>query len=174
MDDDESAQARRTIADNMIDKLVDRLPGHTRTQRLALLREAFSEVRHRSFAHSPRRSLAVHSRFIQKCSPATFRSIGSARWPRHIRRRSPCHSRASPPERSANVELPRGELALGECLPGAIFLLGRPQGLGRTLSHALGALDLIQVAHRHGGDQGETDGDGGGQTVTAMVEPVAI
>jgi hypothetical protein len=53
MDDDESAQARRTIADNMIDKLVDRLPGHTRTQRLALLREAFSEVRHRSFAHSP-------------------------------------------------------------------------------------------------------------------------
>jgi len=53
MDDDESAQARRTIADNMIDKLVDRLPGHTRPQCLALLREAFSEVRHRSFAHSP-------------------------------------------------------------------------------------------------------------------------
>jgi hypothetical protein len=53
MDDDESAQARQTIADNMIDKLVDRLPDHTRTQCLALLREAFSEVRHRSFAHSP-------------------------------------------------------------------------------------------------------------------------
>jgi hypothetical protein len=53
MDDEKSAQARRTIADNMIDKLVDRLPGHTRTQRLALLRQAFSEVRHRSFAHSP-------------------------------------------------------------------------------------------------------------------------
>ena len=45
MDDDESAQARRTIADNMIDKLVDRLPSHTRTQCLALLRFAFSEVR---------------------------------------------------------------------------------------------------------------------------------
>jgi hypothetical protein len=53
MDDEKRAQARRTIADNMIDKLADRLPGHTRTQRLALLREAFSEVRHRSFAHSP-------------------------------------------------------------------------------------------------------------------------
>jgi hypothetical protein len=53
MDDDESAQARRMIADNMIDKLVDRLPGNTRTQWLAFLREAFSEVRHRSFAHSP-------------------------------------------------------------------------------------------------------------------------
>ena len=49
------------------------------------------------------------------------------------------------------MELPHGELALGECLPGAIFLLGRPQGLGRTLSHALGALDLIQVAHSHAG-----------------------
>ena len=53
MDDGESAQARRTLANKMIDKLVDRLPGKTRTQRLALLREAFSEVRHRSFAHSP-------------------------------------------------------------------------------------------------------------------------
>jgi hypothetical protein len=53
MDDEKSAQARRTIADNIIGKLVDRLPGHTRTQRLALLRQAFGEVRHRSFAHSP-------------------------------------------------------------------------------------------------------------------------
>jgi hypothetical protein len=53
MDGDESAQARRTIADNMIDKVIERLPGHTRTQCLALLRQAFSQVRHRSFAHSP-------------------------------------------------------------------------------------------------------------------------
>jgi hypothetical protein len=35
MDDDVSAQARRTIVDNMIDKLVDRLASHTRTQCLA-------------------------------------------------------------------------------------------------------------------------------------------
>ena len=42
------------------------------------------------------------------------------------------------------------------------------------LGHALGTLDLIQVAHDHGGDQGETDGDGGGQSVTAMIEPVVI
>jgi hypothetical protein len=46
--------------------------------------------------------------------------------------------------------------------------------LRRNLGHAFVALDLIQVAHDHGGDQGETDGDGGGQPVTAMVEPVAI
>ena len=72
------------------------------------------------------------------------------------------------------MELSRGELALGECLPGAIFLLGRPQGLGRTLGHALSTLDFIQVAHSHGGDQGETHGDGGGQPVAAMVESVAI
>ena len=59
------------------------------------------------------------------------------------------------------MELPHGELALGERLPGAILLLGRPQGLEPTLGHALGSLDLIQVAHSHGGDQGETHGDGG-------------
>ena len=46
--------------------------------------------------------------------------------------------------------------------------------LGRKLGHAFVALDLVQVAHDHGGDQGEADGDGGGQPVTAMVEPVAI
>jgi transposase len=48
------------------------------------------------------------------------------------------------------------------------------RGRGSTRRHGLGALDLIQVAHDHGGDQGETNGDGGGQPVTAMVEPVAI
>jgi hypothetical protein len=41
-------------------------------------------------------------------------------------------------------------------------------------SSYLFTLDLIQVAHCHGGDQGETDGDGGGQPVTAVVKPVAI
>jgi hypothetical protein len=44
----------------------------------------------------------------------------------------------------------------------------------QRLGHALGALDPIQVAHDDSGDQGETNGDGGGQPVTAMVEPVAI
>jgi hypothetical protein len=48
------------------------------------------------------------------------------------------------------------------------------RGRGSTRRHGLGAFDLIQVAHDHGGDQGETNGDGGGQPVTAMVEPVAI
>ena len=38
---DDTTEAR----DRMLDKLKDRLPGHTRTQRLALLRFAFSEVR---------------------------------------------------------------------------------------------------------------------------------
>jgi len=37
----------------MIDMLRDRLPGHTRTQRLALLRMAFSEVRLRCALHAP-------------------------------------------------------------------------------------------------------------------------
>jgi hypothetical protein len=36
---------RTEAFDGMLDKLKDRLPGHTRTQRLALLRFAFSEVR---------------------------------------------------------------------------------------------------------------------------------
>ena len=38
---DDMTEAR----DRMLDRLKDRLPGHTRTQRLALLRFAFSEVR---------------------------------------------------------------------------------------------------------------------------------
>jgi hypothetical protein len=36
------------------------------------------------------------------------------------------------------------------------------------------APDLIQIAHDHGAHQGEADSDRGGQTVTAMIEPVAI
>ena len=43
--------ARRKIAATMIDALVDRLPGHTRTQCLALLRTAFHETRHRAMAN---------------------------------------------------------------------------------------------------------------------------
>jgi hypothetical protein len=42
--------ARHQIAESMISRLADRLPGLTRTQRLALLRLAFSELRHRCFA----------------------------------------------------------------------------------------------------------------------------
>ena len=51
MDDDQptAEAARRKLATVMIDKLVNRLPGHTRTQRLALLQQAFSEMRHRCF-----------------------------------------------------------------------------------------------------------------------------
>jgi hypothetical protein len=40
-------------ATNMIDKLRDRLPAHTSTQRLALLRFALSEVRLRCALHAP-------------------------------------------------------------------------------------------------------------------------
>jgi hypothetical protein len=50
MDDTE---ARSKIAEAMMDRLLGRLPDHTRTQRLALLRLAFSEMRHRSLAHPP-------------------------------------------------------------------------------------------------------------------------
>jgi len=52
MDDDQptAEAARRKLATVMIDKLLDRLPGHTRTQRLALLQQAFSEMRHRCFS----------------------------------------------------------------------------------------------------------------------------
>ena len=54
MDDDITAEAaHRKIAANMIDRLKDRLPGHTPSQRRALLRQAASEIRHRCFAHSP-------------------------------------------------------------------------------------------------------------------------
>jgi hypothetical protein len=45
-----SDDARHQIAESMIDKLRDRLPAHTRTQRLALLRLALSELRDRCFA----------------------------------------------------------------------------------------------------------------------------
>jgi hypothetical protein len=50
-DDIATEAARRKIAATMIDALVDRLPGHTRTQRLALLRTAFHETRHRAMAN---------------------------------------------------------------------------------------------------------------------------
>jgi hypothetical protein len=40
-------------ATDMIDRLRDRLPGHTRTQRRALLRFAFSEVRLRCALYAP-------------------------------------------------------------------------------------------------------------------------
>jgi len=51
IDDDQptAEAARRKLATVMIDKLLKRLPGHTRTQRLALLQQAFSEMRHRGF-----------------------------------------------------------------------------------------------------------------------------
>jgi hypothetical protein len=44
-------------ATEMIDKLRDRLPGHTRTQRLGMLRFAFSEVRLRCALYAPPVSL---------------------------------------------------------------------------------------------------------------------
>jgi hypothetical protein len=50
-DDIATEAARRKIAATMIDALVDRLPGHTRTQCLALLRTAFHETRHHAMAN---------------------------------------------------------------------------------------------------------------------------
>jgi hypothetical protein len=50
MDDQASAEARRDI---MLNRLLDRMPGHTRTQRLAQLRLALSEMHHRKLAHPP-------------------------------------------------------------------------------------------------------------------------
>jgi hypothetical protein len=45
--------AQHAIREAMIERLRDRLPGHTPAQRLALLRRAFDEAQRRCIAHPP-------------------------------------------------------------------------------------------------------------------------
>jgi hypothetical protein len=95
--------------------------------------------------------------------PSTIASEGGNRQMRHYKSARSTRTPRSPPSRRlyATVARSAAQLVTNCCRD-------------RRLGDALGAPDLIQVAHDHGGDQGETDGDGGGQPVTAMVESVAI
>ena len=80
----------------------------------------------------------------------------------------------SPTYQPRAKSIPRGRktalAAKAVTLPGYLEIERGAGGLG----HALSALDLVQIAHDHGGDQGEADGDRGGQPMAAMVESVAI
>jgi hypothetical protein len=68
-------------ATEMIDKLRGRLPGHTHTQRLGMLRFAFSEVRRRCALYAPPVALDDSSITWPACYTTDgFHGLEPARW----------------------------------------------------------------------------------------------